>query len=423
LKSISDFTRKEFVDLKRQFVHPSKEISQPDQLVGREKDLDLLRNCFERDGSHAFIWGPRGVGKTSLAHSACTKFSEIVVIGPAIACQPDSTVESLFGDIIRRALKLSPILGKDKGVRLKLGAYGIAVEGQVSGGFTGTLKIESVNHASELLDTLFPSDFEKHRKTAIIVDEFDTLKNADTIEFLTALAKQMSVDNVDVKIVFCGVASNFDKLVGSHESVARYLSAVKLNPLSDDAIWQVIEGISENFYVKLHRGQLIRIGQIACGYPSFAHLIMDEILNVAFENKLEETDVPQEIFNEGIRRAAAGAATNLQSAYEDATMRGTDRYVEVLWAAANGQHIDGKQFKDIKSDYDRLMVSRKGRDVLTGETAVRNHLNNLSGEARNRVLSKPRNGWYRFKDPMFRGYVRMVAHNDGIELGDESFPA
>lgn len=420
-KSFNELERKEFVSLKKQYVHPSNEVSQPDQLIGRERDLNLVQNAFEREGSNIFIWGRRGVGKTSLAHSAIAKFSDVVHLGPAIACEERSTAASLFQDISRRAISKNNGILKNSSLKLKLEALGLSVEGQM-GGFRPQTEISSVNQASELLGALFPSDFEKNRKIAIIIDEFDQLKERPTIDFLTSLAKQMSVDALDIKLIFCGVASNLDALIGSHESVGRYLSAVKLDPLSDDSIWHIVRNIVSEFGLSVPRGQLIRIGQIACGYPTFAHLIADEMLNAAFEEKLPGTEITQSIFNEAMRRAAASAATHLQGSYDAATMKGTDRYVEILWATANGQHIKERQFKDIRSDYHLIMKQRPGREEIEKDQTVRNHINALCTEANGSVLERLKTGWYRFRDPMFRGYVRMIAYNEGIELGDESFP-
>jgi uncharacterized protein len=227
MKSFSDLTRPEFVALKKQFVHPSSEVSQPDQLIGRDKTLNLMQSAFEREGANVFVWGRRGVGKTSLAHSAIAKFSDAVRTGPAVGCEKNSTPASLFQDISRRAIAANKSLLSNSSLKLKLEALGLSVEGQL-GGFRPTTEISSINQASELLGALFPSDYERSRKTAIVVDEFDQLGEQSTVDFLTSLAKQMSVDGIDVKLVFCGVAANLEALIGSHESVGRYISAVRL---------------------------------------------------------------------------------------------------------------------------------------------------------------------------------------------------
>lgn len=419
-KKLKDLQRREFIDLKKQFVHPSTEISQPDQLVGREEPLKRLRTAFEREGSHPFIWGLRGVGKTSLAHSACHAYPEAVSIGPVIACEKSSTVAQLFGDIVQRQAKLNPSFFKNKNLKVKLSGYGLSVEAGIAN-VAGELAIRSVNQASDLLESLFPPNYETGQKSTIVIDEFDKLKNSDTIAFFTDLAKQLSVDDVAVKLIFCGVAEDFKTLVGAHGSVGRYLTAIELTPMQDDQIWEAARSIMRNFGVEFTRGQEVRIGQIACGYPSFVHLIADEVLNELYEANFGKVSVPQQHYDTAMRNAVAGAATDLQDAYETATKKGTDRYVEVLWAASNGEHIQGRQFKTLWEDYRRIMLKRKDRDLIGSETVFRNHLNALCSPSNGEVLRKAKSGWYYFTDPMFRGYVRMIAHSEGIEVGNESF--
>uniref|UniRef100_UPI001CBF8968 ATP-binding protein n=1 Tax=Tateyamaria pelophila TaxID=328415 RepID=UPI001CBF8968 len=256
MKKLGNLERREFIELKKQFVHPSTEISQPEQLIGREGPLKRLRTAFEREGSNPFIWGLRGVGKTSLAHSACHAYPETVSVGPVVACEANSTIVQLFEDIVRRQSALNSSFFKDKTIKIKLAGYGFSVETGI-GNQTGDLVLNSVNQASDLLNLLFPPDYELGKKTAIVIDEFDKLKNRETITFFTDLAKQLSVDDVAVKLIFCGVASDFKSLVGAHGSVGRYLTAVELTPMLDDQIWQTARSIMHNF-------GLADIPQVAC---------------------------------------------------------------------------------------------------------------------------------------------------------------
>lgn len=412
--------RKNFINHLKHFVHPSEEISIPDQLVGRERDLEKLRDCFETNGAHAFVWGPRGVGKTSLVHTACAKYTDVVTLAAAVGCQKDTTHIELLRDIYRRVANSGKVNLTDKTVKAKLSLLGIvAIEGQRNS-FRGDIEINSVNQASDFLNTILPADHANGTDWVIIVDEFDQLENKNTIDFFTALAKQMSVDKVAVKFVFCGVASNLNDLIGSHESVDRYIRAVDLSPLGHTDTLKISDNICGEFEIELHRGQYYRIAQIACGYPHFVHLIMNEVLRECFEVEYSAKEVSAEIYKEGIQRAAKGAATRLQRKYEDATRKGTDRYVEVLWAVADGQHLV-KQFKSIRSDYHKIMDQRVARNSIDEDQLLRNHLNSLCKGDEDSVLIRGKVGWYEFRDPMFRSYVRLVAHQNEIDLGDESF--
>lgn len=420
MKNISQHDRKEFVDLLNYFIHPSEEISIPDQLKGRDSPLNQLRDVFETNGLNAFIWGIRGVGKTSLVHTACEKFNDTVQIAAAVSCQKDSSSEELLNDIFRRVVHSGKVKIKDRSIAAKVSLLGASVEGKLSDGFQASVKIESVNHASDFLNTILPTDSATGRSWVIIIDEFDQLENKKTIDFFTLLAKQISVDKLSVKFVFCGVASNLNDLVGSHESVDRYIKSIELRPLLDGHIMDIANYISSNFALTLMRGQQTRIAQISCGYPHFAHVIMKEILRVAYDAKFNGSQILPEHFKEGVQNASKGAAIRLQNAYEAATRKGTDKYIEVLWAAADGQLLD-KQFKNIREDYLRIMANRGGRNVISDEQNLRNHLNSLCADSHGSVMRRGKVGWYRFTDPMFRSYVRMIAHNDDIDLGEESF--
>ena len=51
---------------------PSKEIVTPERLFGREKYLRQIERAFNSEGRNVFIFGNRGIGKTSVAVTAAT---------------------------------------------------------------------------------------------------------------------------------------------------------------------------------------------------------------------------------------------------------------------------------------------------------------------------------------------------------------
>jgi hypothetical protein len=418
-KALGDLERRAFVDQLNFFCHPSEEVSNPDQLMGRDRALNELRDSFETNGMNSFVWGLRGVGKTSLVHTACAKFSDTVRLAAAVACEKGSSSNDLLNDIFRRVVKDGKVDIKDKNLAGKLSLYGLTLSGS-GGKLRERVEIDSVNHASDFLSTILTADFERRRDWVIVVDEFDQLENQDTIDFFTALAKQISVDKLPVKFVFCGVAANLNDLIGSHESVDRYLKAVELKPLLDGHIIDISKYVAFNMKVELHWGQLTRIAQIAAGYPHFAHVIMNEIIRAAYEQTPDAIDISAEVYRFGVQRAASGAATRLQNAYDAATKKGTDKYIEVLWSVADGQLLE-KQFKSIRDDYARIMGARADRKALSNETHFRNHLNALCKPSHGSVLKRGKVGWYKFADPMLRSYVRMIAFSSDMDLGEESF--
>lgn len=403
-------------------LHPSENIYQPFQLKGREAPLRQMRDCFETPGSHAFIWGARGVGKTSLGHTACEQFKDTVTFAGAVACEKDTSFSNLMTDLLRTVIAQNKVVLRDKTFTASLSGFGASISA-TSGDLKEKLAIEGPNHAGAFLETVFAKSRFPSTTPAIIVDEFDRLQNRDTFDLISSTLKQISVIGLDLKIIFCGVTEDLNDLLGSHESVERYIYGVELPPLSHDAIWEIIHDAEAEFDLRFNRGQHTRISQIASGYPAFAHLILKNTILHAFDTGHRGACVTNELYRAGIGESAQQAATRLKTAYENAIKKGTDRYIEVLWAVANSVHLD-RQFKDIVGDYERIMMDRAYREGYDTSKSngqdIRNALNSLASRG---FLKKGSTGWYQFSDPMLRGYVRMIAEREGVELSDEAFPA
>jgi len=420
MNNFSELDRRQFRGILNTVLHPSENIFVPDQLKGREKHLRNMRDCFETPGTQAFIWGPRGVGKTSLGHTSCEEHSDIVTFSTTIACEKDATISQIFTDIVRAVVLSNKVKLEDPNTAVKLSAYGFELSGNRANPKERII-IESPNHAVDLLNTIFPPAQHAENAPVVIIDEFDRLQNQETRRMFASVLKQLSVEGCRVQFIFCGVARNLGELIHSHESVERYVYGVELEPLTQDALWLIIDDIEKTFKVSFNRGQKMRLGQISSGYAHFTHLMLKNILLRMYEGQITSKSIPAAIYKQGIQDSAQQAATGLKTAYEAATKKSTDRYVEALWAVAQGIHLE-KQFKTIIKDYDFIMDSRPHRERLNTEKkngmALRNALNMLTKDGH---LLKRGTGWYQFSNPMLRSYVRMVAEQEGMELGDESF--
>ena len=426
---MSDKPKNNFVDEDRKAfrarldysLHPSRHIELPTQLYGREPSVQEMRDAFETNGTHPFIWGPRGIGKTSLGHTASQAFDEDVTLAAAIACGKSTSFRDLIDDIISDAVHRHPSVFKDKTLKASLNAFGIEVSTEI-GGTQSTHQDITVNQAATLIDTTFSFSRYGDKTPVVIIDEFDRLEDEETFQSLSDLLKQLSVISSRAKFCFCGVTDDLGNLLSAHESVERYIFGVELQPLSHDSIWNLINDIEAEFQVNFHRGQEIRISQISAGYPHFAHLVLKNTIMEAYENGFSEQDITTELFRSGLNRSARQAATRLRTAYENAIRRGTDRYKEVLFAVANSQHMN-RQFKDIVEDYEFIMQNRSDREGYdtkkNNAQDLRNALNSLHKRG---YLRKGKSGWYQFHDPMLRSYVRLVAETEGVELSDDTFP-
>lgn len=412
--------RKAFRSRLDHLLHPSRHIELQDQLKGRARTLNEMLDAFETPGAHPFIWGARGIGKTSVGHTACGVYEDEVELCSVVACGKETTFRSLLQDIVNDASQRQPKLLGGKKVKAQFKALGLTLSGETGDLFQLPEEV-SPNQATTIIqNTIQPSDVDK--TGCIIVDEFDRLSNDETFQHLADMLKQMSVVGTRVKMIFCGVTRDLDDLLSAHESVDRYVQGVELKPLPQNAIWEIQNDVEVEFGISFHRGQQIRLSQIACGYPHFAHLILKYTLMSMFENKVETRKVSDSTFTDALNRSAEKAATRLRTAYDAAIRKGTDRYIEVLFALAHGPHLE-RQFKNVVSDYKAIMERRPEREGYDADKNngqdIRNALDSLH---RRKFLRKGKSGWYEFEDPMLRGYVRLIAEREGIELGDGFFP-
>lgn len=410
--------RAEFRNKLDHFLHPSENIVEPYQLKGRDIALNQMRDCFETPGSQAFIWGPRGVGKTSVGHTACEKHKDIVQVATAIACEGDTSFSQFITDIINKIRSdRRSFIDKIRIPRISIEGVTIDLKGS---DYINTIDIQSINQAVDILKRVLPSQAFDGVRPVIIIDEFDRLENANTNRMISALIKQLSVEGLQIKFVFCGVAKNMQDLLHSHESIERYVYEIPLKPISADAIMEICDDIEANFDITFSRGQKIRISQISSGFPHFAHLILKNILLITYDNQHSVDDIDSLTYKSGVHLSTQQVAGRLRTTYETSTQRGSDRYIEILFAAANSPTLR-RQFKDIRDDYMKIIWDLKDRDGYDNDQGIRNALNALTRDPTGGVLHRTPPGWYEFKDPMFRSYIRMVAEAAGIELGDESY--
>jgi hypothetical protein len=95
-------SKEDFIRRKEDYFSPSKAISDAHKLQGRAKDLARLERALSSPGRQAFIFGERGVGKTSLAQDWAVPFSPSGSKAVLVGCEEVSTFSSLLGQSCRR---------------------------------------------------------------------------------------------------------------------------------------------------------------------------------------------------------------------------------------------------------------------------------------------------------------------------------
>jgi hypothetical protein len=321
-------------------------------------------------------------------------------------------------DAVKRALPAGDGLHQKKiEHKLKAGILGFGYDMSRSLSSGTVPPIDSVNDAVQLLRFVG----EVHSKEPVIIfDEFDQLTDDTQRKACAEVIKQVSDQGLNVRFILCGIGTSLEDLIGVHLSTGRYLSPVHLERLTHDARWEIIQSAASAVGVTLGQNHLVRIGQISDGFPSYIHLMGEQVLWSMFDDQAMASQCAQRHFAEGVSLAVQEAETTLKIIYDTAVQKYSDDYEEVLWALAD-HHLLRRQTTEIyEKSYVRIMSERPDRKTLA-KTQFSARLNNLKTSRHGEIIVGKGAGWYEFRENIVRGYVRLRAENDGMHLGVEAF--
>jgi hypothetical protein len=95
-------------------------------------------------------------------------------------------------------------------------------------------------------------------------------------------------------------------------------------------------------------------------------------------------------------------------------MKDRDDYREVLWAVAD-HHDAERNVRGIYGEsYLRIMLSRQRIPLEFDEFQA--CLSNLRSDRHGKILINKRRSWTGFREPMMRGYVRLMAESGGVAI-------
>lgn len=273
----------EFYERLYKVVRPSQPIDASEFLFGRDRQYETMKSALYAPGRHSFIYGHRGVGKSSLAHSLAFDLQEQAE-PILLSCDESTTLESLVADALREA-GMSGAYKSEWSVSVSLGVGGTGVKFEKKGG-TGPqdIKISDTSSAVFALDYLrqIHSD-----KPFIIIDEFDRIKSAHEREKFGTLLKQLGDKRSPVKFIFTGIAQSYEELLMGHASSARQIHELKLEPLHYSGCFAITDRAFSEFGLTVPEDLRIRIAGISDGYPHYVHLICEKMLVLAYERQLE----------------------------------------------------------------------------------------------------------------------------------------
>jgi hypothetical protein len=417
--SIKDVTDEDLKRVLSENLTPSDSIKTPDRLFGREKTLTTIDRAFSSPGRQVFIYGDRGVGKTSLAQTAA--YLHTGVENPPIYVMCGRT--NNFGQTIQAiANAVVPVEQ-----RLEKAASGGSFNFSLPGGFGGigvsdgtkpSLNIGPPQSLNEALDIVRYVAAKRKNTTIIVIDEMERIESNAEREKFAEFIRNIPELNCDVRFLFCGIMHDVTELLQSHVSAGRILETIELKRLNYSDLWKILTVVAEKLNLEIQGEALIRIGQVSDGFPHYVHLIGECLFWGMFDDPNEVKRSGPEHYRTAITGALQRTEAALQAGYEKATRktRNTADYEEALWALADSTS-DKRQIGDIyDQSYKWIMLKRIGRNMLSREQLNQRYLA-MRKDSHSRIVAGFGSGWFAFRENIMRGYVRLRAEAQGIDLG------
>jgi hypothetical protein len=418
--------RERFAHMLHENISPTAPIQSEEHLYGRQKQLQQIEQALYAPGRSIFIYGDRGVGKTSLARTVAHSHQSATHKPVLLACSPDSTFSGIIGKVIS-ALRgtenpKSESTTKVKAtLPIKVVPIGFEVEHSRKPGASAAVYELDLNTAVEIL--LDIGETRQGENTVVVLDEFDRIASDTERTRFADFIKQIGDQQIPVLFIFCGVADSLQKLLGGHESCFRYLEGVELQRLSWEARFEITNNAANALGVTVDERPRLRIAAISDGFPHYIHLISEKLFWHMFNDPAPCTVPSIDHYREAVSEAVMGIEQHLRTTYDRAIATETADYEELLWAMADHRDFI-RSSESVYESYAQLFggVLREGDDEpLLDRTTVTARLNALKGQSRGCILSavSNRRGWYQFTESIMRGYVRLRAEEQDVELAQD----
>ena len=413
---IEGFDRRQFGKRLNEVVSPSRPIFSIENLLGRSRELDRIEKALMAPGRNVFIFGERGVGKSSLAATAANQWQSSDSGYIDISCSPDSTVSSIIESIASQATSKAWLNSDRKTVQTSIGFKWLSVS--VKHERLPLSIAGSVRNLSDAIEVLREVSLLHSDSPIVVVDEVDRMENDEEIDKLADLLKQIGDKQVPIKFIFTGVGTALNEILGSHHSDIRQLETIELPRLSWDARWDIAISALAQFNVSIDRDIYIRLAAVSDGYPYYVHLIVEKLLWILYEREDMVSRVEWSDYYAALDEAILSISAELARPYEAATNQRTQDYEEVLWSTSVDEW-QGAYLSSMFESYKKIMAQCHEKTALKYDqysARIRNLLKPTHGPI---LVKGNKAGYYHYKEKMLRGYIRMQAEANRIEIVSE----
>jgi len=299
------------------------------------------------------------------------------------------------------------------GVNLGYGGVG------VGGNYTGSTQtvIPKPRTVTEALDVInYVGQKRRYGRCIIVIDEFDRIVNSLDKLLFAELIKNLPTQNVDVRFIFCGIGRSVEDILGAHPSAGRYFEPIELKRLKPDDLWAIITAVAVRTRVEVPYVMLWRIALVSDGFPHFVHLIGKCLFYAVHDDPKIVTECQRSHYETGVNQALLQTDPDLNRLYRIATEKTKNslEYEEALWALADRAETRRQVGRIYEDSYRRITRVAVG-DIMS-QTKLNQRLLTLRKPSHGEVVIGHGSGYFSFRESVLRGYVRLKAEAEGVEL-------
>lgn len=360
---------------------PASPVHSTELLAGRGDQLIALLEVQRSRGSHAAIYGERGVGKTSVA---AVWESNIRALGGHVVrlnCSEIDSFTSIWCNVAQSFMVTYP-------------------DGQMASAMS-SLMSEGVSQASVVraLQTL-----EGKSGCVVILDEFDTVGDDSVGRDTASLMKAISDAGLNSHVAVVGVAEDVDSILRGHASVSRGLVQVRMPRLSSVELNAILEKGFALVGLSSDPEPMQKTINFSQGLPHYAHLLGKELARASLmreSSRVLETDWPTALHG-ALRKSDQQVIEQHRIA---TTTAKPSMFADLLVASAQAPKDEQGFFRpaDVGPHLERLLGKRLAMASYTGNLASLSRIERGSIlEVRTFADGRKR---YRFANPLMQPYV------------------
>jgi hypothetical protein len=237
---------------------PSQPVVSREKFAGRAEALGSVISSIEDQRLHLVLYGPRGIGKTSLLHILAEAATEARYIVHYSSCGAASN----FSETFRSAAADIPLLFHS--------GFGPTAEEAEAGATLADLlpaDVISPRQFGEVCAKLAGT------RVIIILDEFERSEALEFRRDIAELIKILSDRSVRVQLVIAGVAGDVAELVEHIPSIRRNILAIRLPLMADEEARELVKIGETASGITFDPAAREFIVKIAAGWPYIASLL------------------------------------------------------------------------------------------------------------------------------------------------------